>query len=309
MIKTRLHILASGVNILSSFSSEWSNYIADGNLIIPRGASIEQINDTIRYMRGERPTTLKPASQLKAVEKMLASTCYAVDDKVMALLEHENVRKSLFAMLDAGIVSLPLPKLTIEYTLPGTAIHEFAYLEESCDAAGPFIEIWTASLQLTTGKAMVVDKPIKARYTGKDTLNPSFQLNDVSRSDAEIVAIVDRALRLSLLMLNTLGIEKEIVDTKRLNHSRQRKGKPPIPSHTIVHIGRIFKKDGTAVRFDTATGRKMPMHVRQAHVRNVPYGSRNVEGDRPTRKMLIPMCIVNFVPGEEIKSKQKILAV
>ncbi len=118
--------------------------------------------------------------------------------------------------------------------------------------------------------------------------------HDASESKV-FVATFATALNLALLMLNTKGIEKQVITVaESLNKKRKAHGKLPIPTHSVVHVGTIYRRDGTAIKHEGHGGWHMPMHWRCGYTRVQHFGTNREE----TKMVYIPPCIVNFKPEE-----------
>lgn len=104
--------------------------------------------------------------------------------------------------------------------------------------------------------------------------------NDTNDRDLEklISSQVDKdvrytanALYTALLLLMTQGMEREVVEATKLNKHRVASGKPPIPRHTYIHIGKVYRS-ATGDRSDDYDPRRSPIpHWRRGH--NVTYGT------------------------------------
>lgn len=96
-----------------------------------------------------------------------------------------------------------------------------------------------------------------------------------------------------LLLMNTAGVDKEVIETTRLNKKRDGVSKPHIPRHTYIHIGRVYRseRDPTGVVYDA---RRSPRpHYRRGHVRGVHHG----EGRVLLKQVFIPGRLVAYKPS------------
>lgn len=322
-IRTKTHILANGVSVAHANLEQARDKFLSGQTY-KAGTDLDQIFSDI-----QREDFGKSAATHDCVRRILDASNYVVDRPVLDLLLREDVSKSLTALLECGMARLPVSPMTIEYEASPDH-HEFVCLEEITSTK---VAAYMATLDNRTNQALAVMRPITVEISSRASPEETRNLVDLFPNQSPkngagfifdgvpphdkgarvIVGTITVALQLAYLMLNTMGIEREVVEAPvALNKSRIAKGKPPIKRHCIVHIGRIYKRDGTHVDATGATGRSMPMHIRQAHVRHVPYGPMAIDptgkrrGDgRATRMHFIPMCIVNFSADEPAPRVQK----
>lgn len=258
------------------------------------------------------------------VAKMVAAASYVIDSAVLELLNREDVSRSISAIIEADIARLPMNPMVIEFE-PIEGYHDFVYLEEHlADDGIQHILAWVGLYFAETKSSIVNDFPLPFMIRHKQLVVPEIQmghiLEDTSRLSQRTIDTAEEtklqldnsvasaiiAIELAFLMLNTKGIEKEIIQVTALNKHREKKGKVRIPTHTVVHIGTIYRRDGSAIRnIPGATGRHMPMHFRQAYTRRQHFGPENSE----TKMIFIPACIVNFVPDEQIIPKRRLIKV
>lgn len=260
-----------------------------------------------------------PGASHVSINKMLKSASYVFDSEVVGLLRREDCGKSILAMIEAGIARLPYPQMVVEYvTGENNRFQEIILLEE-----GPNESI-LATYAMHDNKHMldlVTDRPIIVRPTASMPSEgipmfqqnartpvivgrPGFLIDEAPANRAEQETMVTACLiaaQLAFLMLNTKGVEKQTVHVDALNKARAKSGKTSIPRHTVVHIGTIYRRDGSSVSRNSATGRTMPMHVRQAHTRRQHFG----KGREEVKIVFIPMCIVNYKEGAEAPAPKR----
>lgn len=293
-IKTKLHILAENI------PTEQLRIHRDG-----------------RYARIPAKE-LSTGAKHPRVAKMLAAADYVIDKEVVDLLRRDDCEKSLRALCKAGIARLPVSPMVIEYSID-KAYHEFILLEE----VGQEIHAYYCTLFTETNVAMLAEDPVLMRIDEHGvgySIPKGTSLNVVKRMLGDPVASVDSsdeafkvvsmsacivAMQLALLMLNTMGIEKREVDVHTLNKARAARGRHAIPHHSTVHIGTIYRRDGTAVKRDGGGGWHMPMHIRQAHTRRQHHGPNNSE----VKHIFVPMTIVNYRDGDEVRMPKKIVRI
>lgn len=261
------------------------------------------------------------------LQKMMGAASYVIDHAVLELLTRADVGKSIAAVIEAGIARLPVSPMLIEFS-PMQGYTDFVLLEEDPvekpDQLATSLNVWVGvmypdnsaiiydySLPYGIGKDTLTIPDIQMTYTFAELANLTpAKKNEIESTDAQVKNFIQSgiiALELAFLMLNTKGIEKQVIEVPNLNKARIRKGRTPIQRHSIIHIGTIYRRDGSAIRGDFgATGRHMPMHLRQAHTRRQHYGPRE---DGNTKLIFVPACIVNFVPDENLAPTHRTIAV
>lgn len=254
MIRTKLHVLASNVDLANGMVGKDSQIVKD----------------------------------------MMSAASFVVDKDVLALVQREDCKKSVSALIEARMVRLPYNPMVIEFEVDGKS-HEFCYLREieGGIVGQPII------MDLATEAAMVANFEIKAIIEDGVLMVHAGVYGD-KRNTPETKIFLHTfavAVHLALLMLNTKGIEKEEVQvSEHLNRKRAAKGKPAIPHHSVVHIGTIYRRDGTGIKYDGGRGGwHMPMHWRCGYTRRQHFG----KGREEEKIVYIPPCIVNFKPEEK----------
>jgi hypothetical protein len=81
-----------------------------------------------------------------------------------------------------------------------------------------------------------------------------------------------RALATSLLVMHTEGVEREVIECSKMNRKRQSNGKRPIPDHTYLRIGKVYRSH-FSLASDEYVARKSPRpHWRKGHIRHLKRG-------------------------------------
>lgn len=223
------------------------------------------------------------------VKDMQAAASYVVDNEVLDLLRREDASKSIKALVEANLVRLPYNPMLVEFEV-SPALHEFVLLREHDGKIKGKVVIMSNKNHV----AMVMDKEIEMEVKGDGFLLTRYPPKD-KKGATECIASFMTGVHIALLMLNTKGIEKEVVHVAEgLNRKRVAHGKPRIQHHSIVHIGTIYRRDGTAIKRDSPGGWHMPMHWRCGHTRRQHFGKNREE----EKIVYIPPCIVNFKPEE-----------
>lgn len=309
-IRSKLHILRSGVCAYENTEAQARKHFMNGKpgYSFPTGTPVDDIMARIKG------TPLYGAAAQDNIARMSAASNYCIDTQVVELLRRPDVVESVQLLVDHNLARLPVSPMTLEFNLV-PEYHEIVHLEEI--GFDPLVlRVRYGTMELATLKAMICAEPMELDVAYMENLlrkinveREGFSLHDLYKHGSQLVVSIIVAIRTAILMLNTLGIEREVVEAPtKLNKARAKHGKEPISGHTLIHIGRIFRRDGSSVKNEYgSTGRSMPMHIRQAHVRHVPYGPMKgvPQGDRPTRLTLIPMCIVNFDPALPEPTVQK----
>lgn len=254
---------------------------------------LHHLAENVLYGTGES------AGDHPVIKRMLSAPNYVADSEVLELIQKGGVSKSIEALCEAELAHLPYPSMVLELELvPG--IHNAIMFEEAGDNK---ISITWAMLELADRVGFLCNQNIYI-YIEKG----GFRFEDVPQvpitRDLMIGSIV-AGLSVALLMLNTKGIEKEVVDCERLNKKRIKSGKIPIQKHHILHIGTIYNRKGDGVKRGETGGWKMPMHMRAAHTRTQRIG----KGREDSKIVYIPPTIVNFDPEGEVRQPKKIIRI
>jgi hypothetical protein len=232
------------------------------------------------------------------VKDMLNAASYVIADDVLQLLRRDDASKSIKALVAADMVRLPYNPMVVEFEVLPTH-HNFCYLTEKDGIISGRCVImdnsnWAAMVALFEIRAEVKDGQVVVHdgvYRYKSNESEAFK------------ATFATALNLALLMLNTKGIDKQVITVAEgMNKKRVAKGKSKIPTHSVVHVGTIYRRDGSAIKNENGHGGwKMPMHWRCGYARIQHFGKNREE----TKMVYIPPCIVNFVPEGDAPTAPK----
>ena len=210
------------------------------------------------------------------IEKDTLDAIYARPDQVL---------KSLVAMGEAGVFKLPFPYMLVEYDWGGPTIlglsestHPPANMED-CKLRATALQL----ISYQPGEALLLSPQtfyVSHAYrdeAGEPTMRWRSYLGgwvnrtpDVVRYGHETTEYwkpeIEPGLIASMLLLNTRGLVKEVVEPKpRLNAARKAKGKPPIPTHTVIRIGHVYTRQGKTVQREEHLRRKQPLHLRAGY--------------------------------------------
>ena len=213
---------------------------------------------------------------------------YVISDEIIKILPRKDVQTSIAAMIEAEVLRMPSPDALFEFSIdPHT--RRFVRVQEldnghfRCRVA-KLVRNGQQELAAIArdNYDIVVEGETLVVKTG----------NDYSNKAAAIFAV-----SLGLLLLNTRGITKELIDPAKINALRLKKNhKVKILRHYLIRIGTIYGRNNEVYERNT-TGKHMPVHFRSAHTRRQHYGPGNSE----TKIIFIPGLLVNFrsEDGEE----------
>lgn len=239
-----------------------------------------------------------------------------VDNELIDMMGREDVVVSLAALHDAGVARLPFPSMLVEWE--GTHYHYMVWLSERDlgEDKYPFAAIpfwWDRRRdELQLSPAFVKMRLDRDPGNHNNQLCVVFdggacpyvpdaatlELNQHREWEETVTMSAGTALEAALLLLNTRGVVKEVVEVQRLNKARARSGKPSIPQHTIIRVGHVYKRDGSTTGV-TSTGRRMPIHWRRAHTRQQKIGKNWAQ----TKIVYIPPVLVNYSGEGEPQAK------
>lgn len=217
------------------------------------------------------------------LDRMLEAPKYVMSAEVVQMLLRDDVQRAVMSVLEAGIGRLPYSPVTIEFETE--AVRYFTLLSETDVENEIAVEIaWLKVTPEAERVCVVVHTTIVRLETN------GFEVR-VAGKDELVAYVAGGACCFAILMLNTRGIEKRVIETDKLNRARAKcgDGRPLVPRHTVVHIGTIYDKSGRAHSV-TGTGRHMPVHLRSGFTRRQHYGKGNEE----TKLVFIAPCLVNY---------------
>lgn len=259
---------------------------------------------------------------------------YYVEPSLMEICGRPDVTKSLEAMHEAGIARLPLPDVLVE--VEGTtkqgigAVRNFIILHErqnkelqpTEEMYHPFRAVIFRLLTLN-GEDTLIFSPgtywlafdTQADVEGIPGGEKGFGVHYMSgpapyvepgpraRQMIEDIGFQDflpckDAFEAMIVLLNTRGVQKEVIEPTRLNARRHKARKHPIPRHTIIRVAHTYSRDGT--RRETP-GWKQQFHIRPAYVNYYWYGPRNDPEHPPVKKAkLVESYFVNWDPEKPL---------
>jgi hypothetical protein len=236
--------------------------------------------------------------QLPTLDAMEAAHKYYIDRDVVDLMGRNDVQLSIAAMIQAGIARLPFDPLLIEYETLGKTngakepipIHCCVLLTERADCIGAQVMLLYDHPEGELVRCTRDNGYLSVRLIDSHP-KPTIQVDSEGAGDTLDCEIAALGAMMALLMLNVRGIEKRVVEVAPLNKQRVKRGRTCIPSHTIIHIGTIYDRQGKGQRYTTdASGRKMRVHMRRGHARHQAFG----EGHQEHKWIFIPPVLVNY---------------
>lgn len=243
---------------------------------------------------------------------------YVITDDVAEILNRMDIQKMLHGMDQANIVNLPADAVIIE--TPGDEYTSFCLVQMSLaaraviDKSGEEFEghgfHFTTAYLANDERWFTVfrdDKKDKSHFNGVLANDQSgvMRLGLTKDIDKRDRFTAFHALMCAMLLVNTRGITKEIIEPTRLNKKRKQSSKPPIPRHTVLHIGTVYSRNGQATPYNEGTRKTMVVHWRAGYIRQQPYGP-----NRSLRKpKWIEPTLVNYDPesGEMPEVKPRIV--
>lgn len=258
--------------------------------------------------------------QKERMAKMKAAAHYVVTEGLSELMERTDVSKSIKAVHEAGIKQLPFPTMVVEFehlnsfrefiTLEqqGEKIRvEYAFIMTSTDPNDPGYSgevVRRYGVPAGTLFGVMLPEWIEVEIHSEGYLHSLYSDEKVNLHDRSAVGPLFKALtaattfamNVAFLCLNMQEVDKEVIQCEKLNKQRRKLGKPEIPGHTSLYIGKVWRRDGTS--FTVAPGERKPVrvHMRSAHTRTQRVGKGRTE----TKLVFIPAVLVNYKEGDEL---------
>lgn len=229
---------------------------------------------------------LTPGNYPEIFRSMQAAPKFVFGGDVVEFLAKNYAWSSMAALVEMGLARLPHREILVEYSA-NKDIRWFILLKEQPDGGAPFMV-----------QSLFYDIPGKRIFLeadkGEVVMNKhSFDAYEFGQKQGAHAAIV--AITASLFLSNLQGIERQhIVPKPSFNAARAIKGKPRVPNYTYVRIGTVYDRDGNAI--NAIGGGAVRMHLRRAYTRRQHHGP----GNSLIKTVLIPPCIVNYSPDEEM---------
>lgn len=247
---------------------------------------------------------------------------FVIDDELMSIVRSEDYQQSLLDMQRAGVLRLPFPAMTVEFghnDRKGRAlvmIRDNAFSERLAWEAPinedngdfwhkPFYGI-PFRIEIDGGGEYLIISPgtvsiqVEER-DGQPWVGINAQAHDVIDVNDEVMklikdtyakegALIWQALACAFLVLHTDGVKREVIDCAKMNRKRAASNKEPIPTHTVISIGKVYRSSKSS-EADNYTPRRSPRpHWRRGHLQTVHYGT----GREKTRQVYINPKLVAY---------------
>ena len=209
---------------------------------------------------------------------------YVLSAELLMSLDAEAVEATGQAMAQAGVARLPHDEMMVEVRVGTTS--QF---------------IMFSSFKKKTGGLMV-------RYDGAHVecypyivelqVLPNGEVEHGGSGPVELSNRIAAIYAVAVVLSHTRGLAKEVVteDTvRKLNKARAAKKRAPVLPYTVLHIGRVYRKDGTTYKHDSTGVMRRP-HLRKGHARRQKYGPNWSQ----ERWIFVPAAFVNWSEGDDL---------
>lgn len=242
-----------------------------------------------KYIATQLHTALEMAPDDDVLNKAAGLPHYVIDEKLIEILGRSDIQKTVAAMIEAEIARLPYPDVVIEFQAGN--FRRFVVLHETPSNIGftaDLVALGEGALSVSIGPCFLSFTPGGLAVRGHASLN-----DGLSAAFAAAIA---------LMMLNTRGIARDVIQPTQLNIARITRGRPKVPTHTVVHIGSYYDRNDVEHRL-VAGGRHVALHYRHGHVRNQAKGPGHAEREL----IYIQPVFVNFSAGDTPPVPRKVL--
>jgi len=285
--------------------------LKEGHLIFPLGEE--------EYIQARELDEFIPDMFDVLIKGMNDSPKYYLQDELSQILERADCVKSVMAMQEAGIMRLPYPLLTVEHVQK--QITWFTHVWETqtdrkeeypfiAQSIGLFSYPDHGDWIMVNPMTIAISKPFweenyaMSNYTAlmpgflHDWYNYNCPAEEMMES---CITVVKMGVFTALLLLNTRGVEKEVVtpqSLRKLNRNREKRKRPSIPAHIILRVGHVYDRKGNAIRFVDQEGHKrQPLHWRSGYTATRWVG----KGRKESRIVYVEPYIVNYAGADEDK--------
>ena len=262
------------------------------------------------------------------IESMARYPRFVLEKSVVDLISTDQAVTSLNDMFVCGMLNLPYPACTVEYSVDET--HYSILLRESnlgivprwyistmaCrkDNLGEFHAIaYPCQIELIINVGGEQDDSatsIPAQPTIRYNILKESYINDgaeAKRIINDIYPLVFRrsfvAFLAAVLLPQTIGVDrKDAVVKPSFNRLRLSKGRCAVPNHTIIRLGEYRTATGSIKSIGERSN--VEVHLRRAHKRRVAFG----EGRREREWRFFPAQVVGYLPDGRKPSMPEILA-
>lgn len=267
-------------------------------------------NDTARHWSdfgGNKKLLMGLVNSLAKLPK------FVIDEELLSLTEDNGFQLSLLDMQRADVLRLPFPAMTVEFDLKhGTRAIVLLRDNKSMERmpweypgdernrlffGKPFYGIALRIERDNQGEYLVLSPGILAiqiedrdgipwlglTTQGHEILQHSLELNNlIGETFHKEGSVLWKALAGALLLMQTDGIKREVIECTRINKKRSASNKEPIPRHIVLSIGKVYRSDSSNVADDYIPHRSPRPHWRRGYNQPVRYGPRK-NADAPQR--------------------------
>lgn len=249
-----------------------------------------------------------------------------MDPSLIALVNKEECAKSIIDMKKAGVMRLPYPTMVVEIPCPDWSSSYICFIRdlrhdspleyESSD----FMDHEATKQFDFYGMVMHVNRDAEGDYfvmspalfymgiedrNGEPFIGVSAETSGLFPNSKRLGDLVEATYMKDMavmyygvfsaaLLMRSFGVTHEVIECERLNKKRALSSKEPIPQHTYIRIGRIYKAtEGNASEEYEARRSPIP-HWRRGHLRHVRYGA----GREKLKEKFIEGRIVALRPGD-----------
>lgn len=252
---------------------------------------------------------------------------YTVDPELMEIASKEKFQHSVLDLQKAGVLRLPYRAMLVEFgnrivllrdnsQQPGEAPWEAAS-EKNDFYRRPFYGFVFTFCNDTDGHYLVISPSVVSfkieERDGEPWLGVSSDEHDILVHSDDLVqtakstflkqaSTIWKALLVATLLIHTEGVDKRVIECKKLNKKRATQKKELVPRHTYLYIGRVYKHSGNDSPSEVYTRRSPCPHWRRGHLRNIRYG----EGKKLAYAKFFPARLVAYKDweGEEPPAKE-----
>jgi hypothetical protein len=275
-------------------------------------------------------STMTMAKLYDMVATLGALPKFVIDPELINMMKDDDYQRSLLDMKTADVLRLPFPACIVEVE-GESGTHAFVLLRDlQAEGLLPFEDrsilalkqeavfyavVWLLHKdedgEYLVFSPSVLNLDVAAAADPNDGMNlkvsgfasPFTKQDDKAWELCQATARKDagwayRALFAALLLLNTKGIKKEVIECERLNRKRTASGKPPIPRHTYITIGRVYRSAGGEAADDYLPRKSPRPHWRRGHLRHIRIG----KGRTATKPVFIEGRLVSLASDTAIEA-------
>jgi hypothetical protein len=266
-------------------------------LTAPKGGKAQHISE----FGGDLPYIQGLITQFDNLPK------FVVDPELQTIVRKGEFHKSMLDMKRAGVMRLPFPVMIVELpSIMRSSTQSIVVLRDLADKANwpweqnPELEFIDGVPAEFYGLVFRVLKDEDGEYAvfGSTVIKMAIEEKDgdpwlrLSGSGYELcpssekfeqlvkatyqkdAAEVFQALASALLLMSTAGVTKEVIEVTRLNRKREEANKIPIPKHTFIKIGHVYKHAAGDEKEEYVPRRSPRPHWRRGHNRHVHFGPK-----------------------------------